>query len=232
MLRWGCLVAIACWAPAANAGPWTRHDDEFYTRLAISRSSVQSLNAVRYDTYSEYGVTDQWTATFKYERLDFDRYPEFSSDGWRATARRGFRFSPSIVVSLEGGVLRGAAIGGAAACEALGAEARAGLGQSLTYKLKKKSVPAFWFAEAAYRIHEDGCNRKRFEVGYGQEVFSNVWAISQAWFDDGTHNAGSSKYQFEYLWKAETFELSIGSLTEFGGEFEESAVFLAISRIF
>ncbi|MEM5517631.1 hypothetical protein WNY37_11785 [Henriciella sp. AS95] len=232
MLRWGLIVAIAYCAPDANAGPWVRHDNEVYTRLAVSRSTVESLDALRYDTYSEFGLSDDWTATFKYERLQFDQFEEFNADGWRATARRGFRLSPNIVASVEGGVLQGAAIGGAAACEKFGAEARAGFGQSLTYKMKKKSVPAFWFAEAAYRVHDDGCNRQRLELGYGQRVFGNVWAISQAWFDDGTHNAGSSKYQFEYLWKADTFELSAGTLTEFGGEFDESAVFVAVSRIF
>lgn len=233
MLRWGIIVAaIAASVPDAHAGPWLRHADETYSRLAISRSQIESLDALRIDTYAEHGLSENWTLTLKYEQLQFDDHSDFDADGWRATVRRGTQLSGSMVGAVEFGVLQGAAIGGAAACEAFGSEARAGVGQSLNFKTRKRAIPAYWFAEAAVRYHEDGCARQRLEFGYGQAVFGDVWAISQVWLEDGSHNAASTKYQFEYLWKGDSLELSVGTQTELGGQFTESAVFVALSRAF
>ena len=232
MLRWVVFVAIASCGPAANAGPWVRSSDETYSRLSYSRATIESLDASRLDAYSEHGLTDDWTLTLKYERLQFDNYQEYNREGWRGTVRRGFHLPVGLVASLETGLMQGTATGGAAGCESFGAEARAGLGQSFNFPGRKQASPAFWFAEAAYRSHDDGCARQRLEFGYGQRVFGDVWAISQAWFEDGSHNSRSSKYQFEYLWKADVVELSLGAQSEFGGQFEDNSVFVAISKVF
>lgn len=233
MLRWVSFAAVVtAGAPGAHAGPWVRHSDETYSRLAVSRSQIESLDALRVDAYAEHGLNDDWTLTLKYEQLQFDDFSQFNEDGWRATARRGARLSPTVVGAVEVGVLQGGAIGGAAACEALGGELRAGLGQSLKFKSKRGHKSAYWFAEAAIRYHEDSCTRQRLEFGYGQQVFGDVWAISQVWVEDGTHNASSTKYQFEYMWKADALDFSIGTQTELGGRFQESSVFVAVSRAF
>ncbi|MGB3626343.1 MAG: hypothetical protein WA989_10955 [Henriciella sp.] len=233
MMRWVSIAAaVAAGVPYAHAGPWLRHAEETYSRLAVTRSQIESLDALRLDTYAEHGLNERWTLTLKYERLEFDDVSQFNEDGWRVTARRGAKLTDSAVGSLEFGVLQGAAIGGAAACEAFGAEARAGIGQSIKFETKKRSIPAYWFAETAVRYHEDGCSRQRLEFGYGQQVLGDIWAISQVWLEDGSHNAASTKYQFEYLWKADRFDISVGTQTELGGQFEESAVFFAVSRVF
>lgn len=231
MLRWGSVILVVLCAQPAAAGPWVRQDDGFYSRFAVSRASIEALDAYRMDAYAEYGLSDAWTATFKYERLQFDDFGEFDSDGWRITARRGFRLTDTIVASLESGVLEGEAIGGAAGCESFGAELRSGLGQSLQFG-KKRKRNAFWFAEAAVRAHTDGCMRRRLELGYGQQAFRNVWAISQAWFDVGDENASSSKYQFEYMWRTRMADLSLGTVSELGGNFQETSVFFALARQF
>ncbi len=231
MLRWVLISFLAVQALPASASPWGRADDQFYTRVAVSRFTVEGLDGLRSDTYGEYGLNNDWTVTLKYERVDFEEFSEFSSDGVRATLRRSFSLTPSVVASLEGGMLRGAAIGGAAGCETLGAEMRAGVGQSLQLGEKRKR-DIFWFAEGAVRAHDDGCLRRRLELGYGERLTPNIWLISQAWFDVGTTNAASSKYQLEYLWRAGALDISAGTLLEFGGEFEENAFFIALARRF
>lgn len=231
MLRWATILLAPAWAQPALASPWVRGDSDLYSRIAVSRQDVEGLSGTRYDLYSEYGLTDDWTVTAKYERVDFDSFSEFDSHGWRTTVRRGFALGSGMVASLEAGALQGEAIGGAAGCQSIGAEARAGIGQTAQIGGKHK-IDIFWFAEGAFRAHDDGCNRHRFEIGYGQRAFQDVWLISQAWFDDGDRNASSSKYQIEYLWRTSGVDLSAGTLIEFGGEFEESAVFFALARTF
>lgn len=231
MLRWGLIFFLAMQSLPASAGPWGRAEDQFYIRIAVSRLNVEGLNGYRSDAYSEYGLNGDWTLTLKYERLDFNRFNEFSSDGVRTTLRRSFSVMPGLVASLEGGVLQGAAIGGAAGCETLGAEVRAGLGQSLQLG-KKTKRDIFWFAEGALRAHDDGCLRRRLELGYGQKLTRDIWIISQLWFDTGTVNATSSKYQLEYLWRAGRLDISAGTQLEFGGAFEENAYFIALARRF
>lgn len=233
MLRWVSIGLSATFvASPAIASPWSRGDSELYARLAISRHTVDGLDGIRWDSYSEYGLSDDWTVSLKYERLEFDRFGEFDRDGWRVTVRRGFTLPKGLVFALEGGALSGDAIGGAAGCETLGAEARVSIGQSTRVGGDTVGQDIFWFAEGAVRAHEDGCQRERAEIGLGQRLYKDVWLVSQAWFDSGDSNASSSKYQFEYLWKADGFDISAGTLIEFGGEFDESAVFFAVARTF
>ncbi|WP_084399947.1 hypothetical protein [Henriciella aquimarina] len=231
MRGWGLFLLVVLQAQQASAGPWGRADEQVYARLAVSRVSLESLDAVRLDSYGEYGLDDDWTLTLKYERLQFDDFSEYDKDGWRITARRSFNLPKSLIASLEAGALKGEAIGGAAGCEALGAEVRAGLGQSAQIG-KKQKWDLFWFAEGAVRAHEDGCVRHRLEAGYGQQLVGDLWTVSQIWLDEGSANARSRKYQFELLWKSGFADVSLGTTTEFGGAFEETAAFLALAKTF
>ena len=226
------LVLIAAFAAApCHAGPWGQADGDLYTRVAVSLGEVEGLASSRVDAYAEYGLSGTWTSTLKYERVIFDGYPEFAADGWRATLRRPFRVGKTYQASIEFGLLEGAAIGGAAGCESLGIEARTGLGRS--YKEDaEQDLDGFWFADIAYRAHEDGCERYRLEAAWGREIYPGIWTITQAWLDDGSTNAGSQKYQFEYLWRLSAADVSIGLLQELGGEFEESAAFVSVAKTF
>lgn len=221
----------------AEASPWGRPDDGVYMRAALHTGEVEGLSASRVDLYGEYGLSERWTATAKYERVTFDGFSEFAASGWRTTLRRTLPLSGNMVASLEGGVLEGEAIGGAAGCQSFGGEARGGLGQSFTLGSgtnhgDRRRRYGFWFAEVAARAHSDGCQRYRLETGIGREVSTDIWLIAQAWFDQGSENARSQKYQVEYLWRRGALDLSIGSLVELGGEFEEKAVFFSIARRF
>jgi hypothetical protein len=223
------VQAVLLAALPAHAGPWGRADGAIYGRVSVSRGEVEGLLSNRLDLYGEYGLGHDWTASLKYERVTFDDFSEFTAHGWRATARRTFELTEQVVWSIEGGVLQGEAIGGAAGCQSFGAETRAGLGRS--FKMGDKKIRhGFMLAETAMRAHSDGCQRLRLELGYGREIAGNIWLISQAWFDHGSFNATSQKYQAEYLWRTGLGDFSVGTLTELGGEFEETSVFLAVSR--
>lgn len=227
--RYLCLAALI--ALPGHASPWGQEDGQIYARLLVSRGEVEGLASSRLDGYGERGLGQGWTVTAKYERVAFDRFPEFSSSGWRATARRSFSLSEQYVASVEVGALEGEAIGGAAGCQSIGAEARTGIGRSYqTGKQTKRG--AFWFADGAVRVHDDGCQRYRLEAAYGREVFTGVWAITQVWLDQGSENARSQKYQVEYLWRTSIGDISAGSQLELGGEFEETSLFVAVARRF
>ena len=231
MVRYTILLMAAVAALPCHAAPWGRHDGEFYSRVAVSRGEVEGLASARLDTYGEYGLSESLTATVKYEAVQFDNYPEFSADGWRATLRKTFRLTSRTAFSFEAGALQGEAIGGAAGCQSLGVEARSGLGRSFPVG-KDAERSGFWFAEAALRAHDDGCLRRRIELGYGQEIYPSIWLVTQAWLDEGDENSSSRKYQAEYLWRTPVGDLSAGTLVELGGAFEETAIFVAMARRF
>lgn len=204
--------------PAA-AAPWIQEAEGIYTRIAYSREEVEGLQAHRGDLYGEYGLTPFWTLTGKLEGVAYDDAEDFNAQGWRATARRKVFSRGNFIGSIEFGALQGAAIGGANGCETLGAETRAGLAWSGAWR----KTDVFAFTEIAERVH-DGCQRHRFEFGYGQRATKNIWAVTQVWLERGTQNAASDKVQTELLWKADTFEISLGYRQENG------RVFVAFAR--
>jgi len=223
------LAALS--ALPAHASPWGQGEGEIYARVAAFQGDVEGLSSSRLDLYAERGFGAGWTATAKYERVSFAGYDEFAANGWRLTGRRSYQLSEKLVASIEGGVLEGEAIGGAAGCQSIGVEARTGLGRSFQTG-KKRPRNAFWFLEGAMRAHDDGCQRFRIEAGYGREMIKNGWAITQLWVDQGSENAASQKYQVEYLWRTPVGDLSAGSQIELGGAFEETSVFVALARRF
>ena len=204
------LAALS--ALPAHASPWGQGEGEIYARVAAFQGDVEGLSSSRLDLYAERGFGAGWTATAKYER-------------------GSYQLSEKLVASIEGGVLEGEAIGGAAGCQSIGVEARTGLGRSFQTG-KKRPRNAFWFLEGAMRAHDDGCQRFRIEAGYGREMIKNGWAITQLWVDQGSENAASQKYQVEYLWRTPVGDLSAGSQIELGGAFEETSVFVALARRF
>ena len=230
-----CILAgilLPAFCLPAEAGPWGQPDKAAYGRFAVNRTEVEGLPGLRTDLYGEYGLSDRWTLTAKYERVTFDEFSEFTASGWRTTLRRSFSLPDAWTASLEAGVLEGEAIGGAAGCQSTGAEARSGIGRSFARGEGAKRRNGFWFAEAAIRAHSDGCQRYRLEAGYGREVTRNIWLVYQFWLDQGSENARSLKYQFEYVWRRNAFDISAGSLVELGGEFQEAGLFLALARRF
>ncbi len=220
-----CILVLS-W-PEAAAAPWTQEHGALYTRASVARESVEGLSAWRADAYTEYGLTETWTASFKLEAIEYTDAQDFNGQGWRATVRHRLIQLGAFNVTLEGGVLKGAAIGGRSGCETLGVEARGGVSWSGAW-LKQQT---FAFAEAVQRDH-DGCRRTRYEFGLGQEAFDDIWTVTQVWLERGAANAESNKIQTELVFSGDRTDYSIGYRTENGGFFDEESIFLAVARRF
>ncbi|MEM7328804.1 MAG: hypothetical protein AAF437_08705 [Pseudomonadota bacterium] len=211
----------------AAAAPWVQEDDGLYTRVSIAQEDVEDLSGWRADAYAEYGLTSRLTVTGNIERVEYDNGADFNTDGWRSTLRYAVIEHGPVVVSLEAGLLQGAAIGGRNGCDRLGTEVRAGLAWSGEWQKRSTYV----FGEAAGRFHGD-CQRERFAFGLGQRTSENVWSVTQVWLERGDTNAASDKFQTELLWRTETADFSFGYRKENGGRFEEESIFLALARQF
>jgi len=211
----------------AAAAPWTQEDAGLYTRLSLAQETVDGFDGQRTKLYGEYGLDGTWTATGSYERIDYSNGADFDTSGWRATLRRPLLNYKSFVWSVEGGALQGAAVGGRNGCDALGVELRSGLGWTGAWRNRSTYI----FGEIATR-HHAGCQRERFEYGFGYEARKRVWNITQIWLERGQRNAPSDKFQSEVLWRTDLADLSLGYRNERGGRFEEEAVFMAFARQF
>ena len=171
------FIIAAVFATDALASPWVQWRNEAYARLAYASEDVEGLPADRFDAYAEDGLTDRWTGTVKAETLTFEGNEDFNAEGFRATLRRAFIRNKRFVLSLEGGVLTGAAFGGAPdGCDSLGAEARIGAGWSGGFDLEIERE-WFAFAELAQRNHEGGCRRDRAEFGYGSRLVGDIYIV-------------------------------------------------------
>ena len=221
ILAWG-----VSWSSAA-AAPWLQENDGLYTRVSIAQEEVEDLSGWRSDAYAEYGLTSRWTITSKFEQVAYPSAPDFNVDGWRATLRYKLLERGALKMSLESGLLQGAAIGGRNGCHKLGLEVRSGLAWSGQWRKRE----TFMFGEVAGRFH-DGCERERYEFGVGQQTSKNVWSITQIWLERGNTNAKSDKFQSEILLRRESADVSFGYRNENGGVFEEESVFVALARQF
>lgn len=192
--------------------------------------TVEGLDAYRLDAYGEYGFGDGWTATAKAESIIFDGNEDFNAEGVRATLRKELHRGKRFVLSVEGGVLNGAAFGGAPeGCDTTGLEARIGAGWSGGFDLGREW---FTFAELARRAHEGGCERDRLELGYGARAFGDVYIVNQLWLERGSDDVRSDKLETAIVWRADFAEVSLGYREEFSGRFEETGVVLALSKRF
>lgn len=226
---WGKVLILAwgaSWQIAA-ASPWVQEDGGLYTRLSIAQEDVEGLSGSRFDAYAEYGITSRWTGSFKLEHVSYSDASDFDTNGWRASHRYKLLERGPLVMSLEAGVLNGAAIGGRNGCDELGAEIRSGIGWSGMWRKRA----TFMFGEIAGRFHAD-CGRERYEFGVGQQTSDNIWSITQIWLERGNTNAKSDKFQSELLWRTDVSDLSFGYRKENGGIFEEESVFIALARQF
>ena len=224
------LLGIFSWAEAAQAAPWGQSKHEIYARTAIAFEEIEGLSAYRYDVYSEYGLGGGWTATAKAEWVDFEDGDLFDAEGFRATLRRELHRRDHWVLALEGGVLRGAAFGGAPdGCDETGGEVRIGAGYSGGFETGRNW---FTFAEFVAREYDSGCSRQRLELGYGDRIFGDLYAITHYWLERGSDNARSDKVEFSLNWRADVADISLGYREEFSGAFEESSLVLAIAKRF
>lgn len=226
---WGRLL-VCTWVlpwPLASAAPWTQEEGGLYTRISLAREEVQGLQGWREDAYVEYGVTQDWTITAKVEAVAYQDAPDFNGQGWRVTARRKLYQRGTFNITAEAGLLQGEAIGGRNGCETLGGETR--VGAAWSGKWRKRQT--YTFAEVAGRFH-NGCNRERYEFGFGQQASENLWNVTQVWLERGDTNAKSDKLQSEILWRGDFADYSVGYRNENGGLFREESIFFALAKRF
>ena len=221
----GTICLLALLQLHAVAAPWHAGNQNLYAYTSISKGEVASLQNVRSNIYLEYGMDPDWTVTAKVEHVRYNRASDFNSNAWRATARRSYRITESVVLSTEAGALQGEAIGGFGSCSSLGAEIRAGAAWSGVLR----KVDTFSYLEVAERRH-DGCSRSLTELGIGRKATRNIWLVTQAFLEDGGKLARSYKSQSSILWKGRSIDMALGYRTEQGGMFEEEAIFLSIAR--
>lgn len=214
------------WQDAA-AAPWILAPGKVYTRVSLANERVEGLTAWRGDVYGEYGLAGRLTASLKLEAVSYPDASDFDAQGWRATLRRRLFQSGGFLVSIEGGLLEGAAIGGRNGCDTLGSEVRLGAAWSGQWRKRQ----SFAFLETARREHE-ACQRDRIEFGLGQQLSENIWSVSQYWRERGSPNAASDKVQSEILLRDGSMDYSLGYCNENGGAFIEESIFLAIAKRF
>ncbi|MCI4645672.1 MAG: hypothetical protein MRY64_12905 [Hyphomonadaceae bacterium] len=225
---WLGWAALAAGQGTAVAGPWVFDSGEGYGRVAVSVEDVEGLSARRYDVYSEIGLTRSWTLTAKAERVQFPDAEDFNAEGYRATLRRALWSRETVHVSVEGGAVYGAAIGGVRGCDELGTEFR------LTSGASGRWSGAHWytFADIATRLHGEQCWRDRVEIGAGREIARNVYFTNQIWLERGSENARSTKIETGVLYRMNKLDFSLAVREELSGRFDETGVVVALARRF
>lgn len=221
-------IAASLGAQAAHAGPWLREPGEVYTRVALAAEDVEGLQAMRYDLYTEVGLSERWTLTAKAERVDFVDARDFSREGYRATVRRDLWRRDTALVSVEMGAVYGAAIGGVRGCDQVGGEARLTGGASGRWD----GMRWYGFADVATRVHGEGCWRDRLEIGAGREITRDLYITNQIWIERGSESSRSDKYEAGLLYRHAVADFGIAYREEFSGRFEESGIVVSIARRF
>ena len=217
-----------CVGAEASAGPWGRDPGEAYGRVALAAEELEGLTAYRYDVFTEYGLSRDWTAIAKVELVEFPDADDFTADGYRASVRRKIWQKRGFQLAAEAGAVYGAAIGGVRGCEEIGGELRLSAGASGAIE----GLDWFGFVDVGGRAHGAGCWRERMELGFGQEIFDNVFLISQAWLERGSDEARSDKLETALLYRVGDIDFSIAYREEFSGRFDERGIVFAVASRF
>jgi hypothetical protein len=223
-LRGICLGALAM-AGSAEAGPWAQLRGDIYTRANVSAERLDGEDGWRGDLYGEYGLGGGWMVTGKAESVRYDGGTQ-DSDAYRLSARRQlWSNDKGWAIGAEGAVLHGTTLAGVFGCEGLGGEARLSAGRSGVHKDRNY----YFFADAAWIHQEGGCDRQRFEFGYGTGLGGNFFTTEQVWLEYGSRSADSIKTETQLGYHFPLADVSMGYREEFGGEFDEQAILLAVT---
>lgn len=176
------------------------------------------------DAYLEYGLSDDWTLSGKFETVDFESSNTFDSSGVRLQARRGLWRGDFWSTTAALGYVEGAAIGGFRGCESRGAEVELGAGHS------------GFFGEDSYyagltlghRSHENNCQTNRLEFVMGVSDADGFNYTTQYWSERGD-NGNSDKIEFMVSRQFGAFEFGFASRYEIGGEFSEQAYVFSLA---
>lgn len=215
-------------AGTSEAGPWVIEAGEAYGRAAASFETVEGLDARRSDLYGELGLGWGLALTAKAEQVIFPDARDFDAEGYRITLRRRIWSRDTLHIALEGGAVYGAAIGGVRGCDTLGGEARLSSGASGQWY----GSEWYLFADAAARVHAEGCWRERFEFGGGQELARNLFFTNQVWIEGGSETSRSVKIETGLLYRFSRADISLAWREEVSGRFEEIGIVVALAARF
>jgi len=219
------LILFGCYSEVAHAGPWAQTQGGWYARAVYTKETLDGADGQRGDLYGEYGLFPEWTLTAKVETVAYDDTGAFDRDSYRASIRHQFWAHKGWAAGVEAGPVYGSTITSLIGCEALGFEGRVSAG----YSGHRKEKPFYTFLDAAYIQHEDGCHRQRIEVGYGADIGANLFISQQLWVERGNQSASSDKYESQIGYHFPLFDLSVGYREEFGSDFDEEAILLALT---
>lgn len=222
---WGIACGGLCLAAPAWAGPWAQEQGNWYLQAAVTQEELEDMDGNRVELYGEYGVADGWLVTAKSEAVTYDSDYDLDKEAARLSVRRQLLSHKGWAVGAEGGLVYGSSVAGVFGCDAWGAEARLSGGLSGV-----RGARSFYtFADAAVIRHEDGCTRYRAEIGYGVDVWKNVFLSQQLWIERGNDTADSNKYETKLGYHFPWVDLALGYRQEFAGEYDEQAILLAMT---
>ncbi len=219
------IFAAAGLAGVADAAPWVRDDGGWYARALIAHDTLDGAEGWRGDAYGEYGLSDTWTVTAKFESVTYPDFEAFNRDAYRLTLRRKLLDHGKWTLGAEAGPVYGTTATGFTGCNGFGFEARGGLG----YSSQNDEGRSFYaFADAAQIWQEDGCQRSRAEFGYGSDLTERIFLTQQLWIEEGNQSADSVKLENQVGVHFDKVDVSLGYREELGGQFEETAVLIAV----
>lgn len=210
--------------PSAMAGPWVQEKGYVYARGMNAREDHDTYMADRRDLYAEWGMSDDWTLTAKYEQVHFDTSDLFDHDGWRVSARRQLWATGPWSLTGELGMLQGQAVGGSNGCDQAGFEGALGFGWSG----KSELGDSFAGLTLMSRQHENGCHHERVEAvaGYRDEKGWG-WAL-QYWGERGA-GTSSEKIDIARSYRHKWLEAGASLRQEISGQFDETALSLFLA---
>ena len=224
-IGWLVFGAVSA-AGVAEAGPWAQAPGGIYARGIVSGERLDGEDGWRGDLYGEYGLPGRFTVTAKMESVRYDGGTA-DADAYRMSVRHQFwSNSKGWAIGAEAAAIHGSALAGVFGCEGWGGEARVSVGRSGT---TKKGHDYYFFGDAAWLSQEGGCDRQRVELGYGTDIGSNVFTTQQLWLEHGTSSADSVKSETQVGYHFPLADVSLGYREEFGGEFDEQAILLAVT---
>ena len=206
------------------ANGWVQPEGALFARTSLALEDHGPFSARRADAYLEYGVTDTWTVSGKFESVNFDASNAFDSDGVRVALRRSLWRSDFWSSAISLGYVEGAAIGGFRGCESRGGEIAFGAGQSGT--LGEDTY--FIGLTLGHRNHEDNCQTNRLEFVMGVSDDDGFNYTTQYWSERGD-NGNSDKIEFMVSRNFQSIELGVAARREIGGEFEEQALVFSLA---
>ena len=222
----GILFGALAVSGTAEAGPWAQAPGGIYARSVFSAERLDGEDGWRGDVYGEYGLPGRFTLTGKLESVRYDSGVS-DADAYRVSVRRQlWSGAKGWAIGAEAAAIHGTALAGVFGCQGWGGEARLSAGRSGT---TRRGHDYYLFADAAWIRQEGGCDRQRFEFGYGIDLGEHVFTAQQVWLEYGRMSADSVKSETQLGYHFPLADLSVGYREELGGEFDEQAVLIAVT---